>query len=338
MIKKVLLVISILVFIVSCKEEAPKDYATLSGKIENVKSKEIIIKSRSGYSKKININEDGTFSDTLKLKEKGELFILTVDKPTRVFLKNNDNIKITADANKLNETLKFEGRGSKTNSYIVENSLWAKNLMSSNIFKLKKDEFEKQSKDEIKHFSDLLEKYKKMDSSYYAKQKKALSTLPVEFKQQYDIVNAKKGSISLEGKPSPEFNNYENFKGGTTSLKDLRGNYIYIDVWATWCRPCLGEIPHLQKLEEEFKGKNIHFLSISVDKENKKEAWKKMIADKNMGGIQLFATQGDSFSKDYGVNSIPRFILIDPNGIVVKSKMTRPSDPSTKDFLSKLVK
>lgn len=76
-------------------------------------------------------------------------------------------------------------------------------------------------------------------------------------------------------KPSPIFENFENIKGGTTSLKDLKGKYVYIDVWATWCGPCKAEIPHLKSLEEKYQGKNIVFVSISVDSKEDHDAWQK---------------------------------------------------------------
>ena len=343
MIKNVILIVSVFLVVTSCKKEVLKDYATFSGKIDNAVAKEIAIKGKNKYSKIIKLNADGTFLDTLHLENKGEFFMFSVGKMvrTRIYLKNNTDIKLTLDTKNFDESMKFSGEGSKANSYFIENKLLQKKLEINKIFKLKEADFKKKSSEITKQFQNLLAKYKNMDADYYTKEKEVLDKLPELFQKQYDRVNGKssvKVKGSLDGKPSPEFNNYENFKGGTTSLKDLRGNYVYVDVWATWCGPCKREIPHLQKLEKEFEGKKIKFVSISVDKVSAKEAWRKMIGDKKMSGIQLFATQGDHFAKDYVISSIPRFILIDPKGVVVKSKMTRPSNPSTKEFLNKLVK
>ena len=62
---------------------------------------------------------------------------------------------------------------------------------------------------------------------------------------------------TVSGKESVDFN-YENFSGGETSLQDLSGKLIYIDVWATWCGPCLKEMPSLKKLVKEYKLSLIH--------------------------------------------------------------------------------
>lgn len=132
-----------------------------------------------------------------------------------------------------------------------------------------------------------------------------------------------------KGNASPTFENYENYKGGTSSLKDFEGKYVYVDVWATWCGPCKREIPFLQKIEKQYHGKNIAFVGISVDRENDKEKWKQMIADKNMSGVQLFADKdwSSNFVRSYGIKGIPRFILIDPKGNIVSANAPRPSDP-----------
>ncbi|MGH2666007.1 TlpA family protein disulfide reductase [Flavobacterium sp.] len=132
----------------------------------------------------------------------------------------------------------------------------------------------------------------------------------------------------ISGSVSPKFD-YENFKGGKTSLESLKGKYVYIDVWATWCGPCRREIPSLQKVEEEYKGKNIEFVSLSIDSKKDYEKWRKFVEEKKLGGIQLFADNdwNSKFVTDYAIEGIPRFILIDPNGNIVTADAPRPSDP-----------
>jgi thiol-disulfide isomerase/thioredoxin len=138
-----------------------------------------------------------------------------------------------------------------------------------------------------------------------------------------------------KGSVSPTFAEYENFNGEKTSLSDLKGKYVYVDVWATWCGPCKAEIPSLKKVEKMYHGKNIAFVSVSIDDdrshggswEKANEDWKKMVEEKELGGIQLFAPKGwkSDFVREYKINGIPRFILIDPDGNVVTPSAPRPS-------------
>lgn len=141
------------------------------------------------------------------------------------------------------------------------------------------------------------------------------------------------------GQPSPKFVNYENFAGGTTSLDDLKGKYVYIDVWATWCGPCIAEIPALKEVEKAYHGKNIEFVSLSVDRPDAYEKWKQMIKDRELGGIQLLADNNfqSQFVQDYVIQGIPRFILIDPDGNIVNSNAQRPSNPKLREVLDGLL-
>ncbi|GAF03543.1 TlpA family protein disulfide reductase [Saccharicrinis fermentans] len=141
-----------------------------------------------------------------------------------------------------------------------------------------------------------------------------------------------------KGQPSPVFTGYINHAGGTTSLGDLKGKYVYIDVWATWCGPCLAEVPFLKKVEKQYHGRNIEFVSISIDVEKKNEAWRKLVINKELAGIQLRADKdwGSEFIASYEINSIPRFILIDPNGNIVASNAPRPSNPKLMELFSEL--
>ncbi len=151
-------------------------------------------------------------------------------------------------------------------------------------------------------------------------------------------INFDKVKDLTKGNPSPTFVNYENHKGGTTSLADLKGKYVYVDVWATWCGPCKAEIPSLKKVEKEYHGKNIAFVSTSVDVANAHQKWVDMVNKEELGGIQLIADKDwkSQFVVDYGINGIPRFILIDPVGNIVSADAPRPSDPKLKELFDSL--
>ncbi len=140
------------------------------------------------------------------------------------------------------------------------------------------------------------------------------------------------------GNTSPAFT-YENHKGGETSLADLKGKVVYVDVWATWCGPCKREIPYLKEVESEYHGKNIAFVSISIDEKKDYDAWRSMVSDKELGGIQLMADNDwkSKFVTDYGIKGIPRFILIDGEGNIVNSDAPRPSSNDIRGILDGLL-
>ena len=140
------------------------------------------------------------------------------------------------------------------------------------------------------------------------------------------------------GKASPKFI-YENYIGGMTGLEDLAGKIVYIDVWATWCGPCLREIPALKSLENDYHNKNIAFVSLSIDEKKDYQKWRTMIADKELTGIQLMADNNwnSSFVTSYGIKGIPRFILIDTVGNIINSDAPRPSNPEIRKILDELL-
>lgn len=138
--------------------------------------------------------------------------------------------------------------------------------------------------------------------------------------------------------PSPEFQNYINYKGGKSSLKDFRGSYVFIDVWATWCGPCKYEMPFIGKVEKQFHGKNIKFVSISVDRLKDEAKWRNMIKAQGLTGIQLLADKeiASSFIAAYYIQAIPRFIILDKEGKIVNSDSPRPSEPELVEILNAL--
>lgn len=117
---------------------------------------------------------------------------------------------------------------------------------------------------------------------------------------------------------------FPDINGKMYSLKDFSGKYVYIDVWASWCGPCKVEIPYLKQLKNDFKGKNIEIIAISVDE--KRADWENFIRSNNMGGIQLFAGGwNNSLVQHFRITGIPRFILLDKEGRIINANAERPS-------------
>ncbi len=146
------------------------------------------------------------------------------------------------------------------------------------------------------------------------------------FKQTCD-----KWDKAAVGSPSPDFNGVD-IDGKQMSLKDFRGKYVYVDLWATWCGPCQKELPYLKQLAEKFSGRNIAFVGLSIDADKTK--WMARVKSGELCGTQLYIGKGSKFQTDYRIGGIPHFILIDPNGRVVNPDMTRPSSEDTEKILN----
>ena len=142
----------------------------------------------------------------------------------------------------------------------------------------------------------------------------------------YDA-STKKAQKMAQGQPCPDFNFADN-NGGKVSLADLRGKVVYIDLWATWCGPCKGEMPALLELEKQFEGKDICFVSISVDSNKNIDLWKKTIKQMGLKGIQLHLGEQWDWLKTFMPSSIsvPRFIILDREGRIIDAHAPRPSD------------
>jgi thiol-disulfide isomerase/thioredoxin len=144
----------------------------------------------------------------------------------------------------------------------------------------------------------------------------------------------KSAKETTSGQVAVDFD-YENFAGGRISLKDLSGKLLYIDVWATWCGPCIKEMPALKELVKEYAKKNIEFVSISVDYQSDYEKWRKMVPEKNVGGIQLYDSEGlnSSFMKAFSVGLIPRFMMLDDEGKIITANAPRPSSKEVREYI-----
>ena len=323
------------IIIISCNKEET-NFVTLTGTIDNSELKEVTVLGNN-FSKIITI-ENGQFSDTLKVIN-GIHIISNGNDKAAVFLKNGYDLNLNFKGKSLAEGVSFSGKGAGTNNYMDNKRAFYMSEMANpkTYFKLDKENFELKLEEAKATLMKYREDATEIDSLVYSmdlqNDKRFFNYIETNYPKMHESA-----AKLAKGVKSPEFVNYENIDGTRTSLSDLKGKYVYIDVWATWCGPCKAEIPSLKALEEEFHGKNIEFVSISVDKENAYETWRNMVADKELKGIQLYADKnfGSDFIIEYGIDAIPRFILIDPDGNIVDANTSRPSNPKTKELFKEL--
>jgi peroxiredoxin len=112
-------------------------------------------------------------------------------------------------------------------------------------------------------------------------------------------------------------------EGKLIKLADLRGKYVLIDFWASWCGPCRKENPNVVKAYNKYKDKNFTVLGVSLDRPDGKAAWLKAIKDDGLTWTQVSDLKyfDNAAAKLYGINAIPQNFLIDPTGKLIGTNL-----------------
>ncbi len=337
--------IAIICLLASCKQQEPKppnDYAVIHGAISNSKE-DISLRLYDPISSEsiiIEVDKAGNFRDTLHL-EKPAYFNVVYNNVFNLYLANNMDVEVNFDGENISKTLTYKGNGAAENDFLKYKFKKSSELMGEDYkeylgldddaFKAKTSAFSQDLVDRLESANSELE------AVFIATEKENISQFEQDIHAQHKEQLKINAALS-PGMPSPAFADYVNYKGGVKSLVDFKGKYVYIDVWATWCIPCIYEMPYMKEVEEEYKGKNIEFIGISIDRKKDEDKWRKMIVEKELKGTQLLAdAEIDSqFIQDYFIQGIPRFILLDPNGNIVSYDAPRPSEQKLKDLLNSL--
>ncbi|RTQ45618.1 AhpC/TSA family protein [Hymenobacter gummosus] len=109
--------------------------------------------------------------------------------------------------------------------------------------------------------------------------------------------------------------------GNTVTLSSLRGKYVLVDFWASWCRPCREENPALVKLYQQYHPKGLEIFSVSLD--NSKEKWQKAVQTDGLPWIHVSDLKGGQGPAEgaYNVTAVPYTVLVDPQGRIVAKNL-----------------
>ena len=135
----------------------------------------------------------------------------------------------------------------------------------------------------------------------------------------------------------------------TVNLRDFKGKYLFINIWATWCTGCINNMPFNQNIIDRYKENNIEFIMISID--DSKEKWENYVTKNDFKGIHLFANGSKSKPICYFTNriyeengniksierGIPRYILINPDGIILSNDFEKATKEKMTDYIDSLL-
>jgi peroxiredoxin len=118
------------------------------------------------------------------------------------------------------------------------------------------------------------------------------------------------------GQEAPDFK-AQTIEGEDLSLSDLRGQFVLLEFWATWCGPCLPEIPHLKTMQEKYQDSDFKIVGISLDRD--KDTLRNFLEEREMEWAQIFVDEGweGDIARQYNVSGIPRMYFIDPEGRII---------------------
>ena len=127
------------------------------------------------------------------------------------------------------------------------------------------------------------------------------------------------------GQPAPDFTLHD-LDGQPVSLSQFKGQVVLLDFWASWCGPCITDLPDLRRIKEKAADQPLVFLNLSLDTDE--AAWREAVDKHEIEGVHVRADGwGADVAKSYQVNSLPSYYLVDSQGLIVERlRMIRDTD------------
>lgn len=157
--------------------------------------------------------------------------------------------------------------------------------------------------------------------------KEILSSMPENLKMTDGVVAVEK-QLALVEEASVVGKKFTDIKGLSIEGKELelsdfagKGKIVLVDFWASWCGPCIADIPHMKSIYEKYKDKGFEIVGVSLD--NDKKAWTAATKKHGLAWPQFSNLKGweDEAARAYGIQSIPYTLLIDKDGTIVAERL-----------------
>ena len=358
--KAILRVVGLLLIISACNSQpnnsAPGTGVKISGKVNNKANGDIILEGVADQQFKkiqsIKLNEDNTFSFDLPVSEANLYRINFFDKQFAFLVldENHSEVSIVVDGDRPDGLL--EVKGSKDTEYLIDvqkiragvkritediNKSFVIANQEGDRERMEQLQLEYQKR--LKEINDLVkEKVRQMGNSLTAvlvtqeldpnedfpfmdeMAQKFEKTLPNSSftKQLVNRVNSLR-KLAI-GQVAPDIT-MEDPDGNMVSLSSLRGNYVMIDFWAAWCRPCRAENPNVVALYNKYNSKGFEVFGVSLDR--KKEDWVKAIEKDGLSWTQVSDLQyfNSAAAQLYNIQAIPATYLLDKEGKIIAKNL-----------------